>query len=229
MTYFVKNGKRESCPTRYEPGAEIPVRNEPEGWFCSGWMARSLGVGVRGASIVEAMVIDMNEAQVRALEQVRQLVAGTQALKFRRVADDERRIEKVLRRSDYRRLGRADKGSVQAYLQHLSGYSRAQLTRLVSWWAGGKPPVKKCRRPEHASGRRDTAAELALLADVDGALGPLSGARHGLRSAPPTRCFHGRSVRAPGRHLRGTSAQPTTQRGPRLPFSDAAGPSATRS
>ena len=35
------------------------------------------------------MVIDMNEAQVCTLEQVRQVVAGTQALEFRRAEDDE--------------------------------------------------------------------------------------------------------------------------------------------
>ena len=90
---------------------------------------------MRGVSIIEAMVIDMNEAQVRTLEQVRLVVPGTQALEFRRAEDDEGRygwIEQVLRRFDYRRLGRADKGALLAYLQHLSGYSRAQLTRLVS-------------------------------------------------------------------------------------------------
>jgi transposase InsO family protein len=141
-------------------------------------MARSLGVGVRGVSIIEAMVIDMNEAQVRTLAQVRQVVAGTQALEFRRAEDDEGRygwIEQVLRRFEYRQLGRADKGSVLAYLQHLSGYSRAQLTRLVSRWAGGKPLVKNYRRPEHAFARRYTAADVALLADVDRAMGTLSG------------------------------------------------------
>ena len=37
------------------------------------------------------MVIDMNEAQVRTLDQVRQVVAGTQALEFSRVQDDEGR------------------------------------------------------------------------------------------------------------------------------------------
>ena len=34
------------------------------------------------------MVIDMNESQVRTLEQVRQVLQGTQALQFRR-PDDE--------------------------------------------------------------------------------------------------------------------------------------------
>ena len=133
---------------------------------------------MRGVSIIEAMVIDMNEAQVRTLEQVRQVVAGTQALEFRRAEDDEGRygwIEQVLRRFEYRRLGRADKGAVLAYLQHLSGYSRAQLTRLVSRWVGAKPLVKNYRRPEHAFARHYTAADVALLADVDRAMGTLSG------------------------------------------------------
>ena len=34
------------------------------------------------------MVIDMNEVQVRTVEQVRQVVAGTQALQFQRALDD---------------------------------------------------------------------------------------------------------------------------------------------
>ena len=37
------------------------------------------------------MVIDMNEGQVRSLEQVRQVLHGTQALQFRQAEDDEGR------------------------------------------------------------------------------------------------------------------------------------------
>ena len=112
------------------------------------------------------MVIDMNESQVRTLDQVRQVVAGTQALEFRRAEDDEGRyawIESVLRRFDYRQLLRPSRGPVLAYLQHLSGYSRAQLTRLVSRWMQGKPLVKNYRRPEHAL---LLVAEQAALAGV---------------------------------------------------------------
>jgi transposase InsO family protein len=129
-------------------------------------------------SIIESMVIDMNEALVRTLEQVRQVVAGTQALEFRRAEDDEGRyawIEQVLRRFEYRRLGRAERGAVLAYLQRLSGYSRAQLTRLVGRWVDAKPLVKNYRRPQHAFARRYTAADVALLAEVDRAMGTLSG------------------------------------------------------
>ncbi|HMO46635.1 MAG TPA: DDE-type integrase/transposase/recombinase [Rubrivivax sp.] len=124
------------------------------------------------------MVIDMNEGQVRTLEQLRQVLAGTQELQFRRAEDDEGRygwIEQVLRRFGYRQLHRADRGAVLAYLQRLSGYSRAQVTRLVARWTTGKPLVKNYRRPEHAFARRYTAADVALLAEVDRAMGTLSG------------------------------------------------------
>ena len=120
----------------------------------------------------------MNEAQVRTLEQVRQVVAGTQALQFKAAQDDLGRygwIDAVLRRFDYRQLKRAERGAVLAYLQRLSGYSRAQVTRLVSRWVGGKVLVKKYRKPAHGFARRYTGADVALLAEVDRAMDTLSG------------------------------------------------------
>lgn len=78
-------------------------------------MGGSRGAARRGESIIESMVIDMNEAQVRTLEQVRQVLAGTQALEFRRAEDDEGRYawtEQVLRRFAYPQLARSDRGVV---------------------------------------------------------------------------------------------------------------------
>ncbi len=124
------------------------------------------------------MVIDMNEAQVRTIEQMRLVLTGTQALEFRRAGDDAGRyawIEAVLKRVDYRRLTRAERGVVLAYLQRFSSYSRAQVTRLVSRWMARKPLVKQYRAPEHAFARRYTALDVALLAEVDSAMGTLSG------------------------------------------------------
>ena len=139
----------------------------------------SLGPGIGpGESIIEWMVIDMNEAQVCSLEQVRQVLAGTQALEFRQADDDEGRyawVESVLGRLNYRVLPRGDRGLVLAYLQRLSGYSRAQITRLVSRWVDGKRLVKEYRAPEHAFARRYTPADVALLAEVDRAMNTLSG------------------------------------------------------
>ncbi len=124
------------------------------------------------------MVIDMNEVQVRTLEQVRQVVAGTQALQFRRAESDEGRyawIASVLGRFGYGRLKRCERGVILVYLQRLSGYSRAQVKRLVATWLCGEPLAKRYRAPEHAFARRYTAADIALLAEVDSAMDTLSG------------------------------------------------------
>ena len=47
------------------------------------------------------------------------------------------------------------------------------MTRLVSRWSSGQPLVKY-RGPEHAFARH-SAADVALLAEVDRAMGTLSG------------------------------------------------------
>ena len=121
----------------------------------------------------------MNEAQVRTVEQMLEVLAGTQALEFRQAGDDKERyawIGSVLRRIDYRRLKkRPERGVVLRYLQRLSSYSRAQVKRLVAMWLTGERLVKRYRTPEHAFARRYTAADVGLLVDVDRAMGTLSG------------------------------------------------------
>lgn len=141
----------------------------------------SRGAARRGESIIGRMVIDMNEAQVRSVEQMLQVLAGTQALEFRQAGRDQERyawIGAVLGRVDYNRLKkRPDRGVVLRYLQRLSGYSRAQVKRLVATWLTGrdKPLVKRYHAPEHAYARRYTDADVALLVEVDRAMGTLSG------------------------------------------------------
>jgi transposase InsO family protein len=77
--------------------------------------------------------------------------------------------------ADDRQLPRQDRGEVLAYLQRLSGFGRAQVTRLVSRWVAGKSLVKRYRAPAQAFARRYTAADVALLAEVDRAMETLSG------------------------------------------------------
>ena len=62
----------------------------------------------------------MNEARVRTLDQVREVLAGTQALEMRPVADEAGRyawIEEVLKRFDYRCRKRSERGVVLEYLK----------------------------------------------------------------------------------------------------------------
>ena len=135
---------------------------------------------LRSTSIILGMVIDMNEVQVRTMEQVRQVLAGTQALEFRAAHDDGARylwIASVLGRLGYRQRGRAERGLVRRYVERLSGYSRAQVTRLVARWMLGRALVKGYRAPPHAFHRRYTAADIALLAKVDQTLQNPAGPR----------------------------------------------------
>ena len=136
----------------------------------------------------------MNEAQVRTVEQMREVLSGVQALEFRPAGEDAERygwIGAVLKRVSYRQLKRAERGVVRAYLEHFSGYSRAQLTRLVSRWVMRKSLVKQYRAPGHAFARRYTAADVVLLAQVDNRHGHPLRTRYRLRAAAPARCLWG--------------------------------------
>ena len=138
--------------------------------------AGGLGEGVDRSSCGRG--IDLNEAQVRTIEPMREVLSGTQALQSTALPDDAQRyrwIEGVLRRIRYRTLPRASRVIVLAYLQRCSGYRRAQVTWLVSRWVGHQALVKRYRAPAHAFARRYTAADVALLAAVDRTLETLSG------------------------------------------------------
>ena len=133
-------------------------------------------------------MIDMNEAKLATLEQVRAFLTGTEAVKFSvRGKDGERyrHIGEVLRRFRYGQLGRADKGLILRYLERTTGYSRQQLTRLVKRWRAGKKLVKAYRTPTHGLVRKFTDADIALLAETDSLHCTLSGpaTRHLMRRA----------------------------------------------
>ena len=90
--------------------------------------------------MMRGMVIDMNDAQLHTLDQLRAFLNGTAAVGFSVGANERYEfITRILRRFGYSRLRRADRGVVLRFLGRVSGYSRAQLTRLV------RPPVRRCQ------------------------------------------------------------------------------------
>ncbi len=117
--------------------------------------------------------------RVRTLDQVRAFVEGSEAVDF---AGGEREgvytlVRRTLVKLDYHRLGKPGKGLVRRYLAKVTGLSRAQLTRLIGQHRrtgcivdrrGGAPP--------QPFKRRYTRADIRLLAQVDTALGQMSGA-----------------------------------------------------
>ncbi len=124
------------------------------------------------------MIIHLDETRIRTIDDVRAVLDGTRTLAFTPAACRFERyawITAVLARLDYRRLKRSDRGWARRYLQHLSGFSRAQITRAVQRWLAFKPLCRAHRRPANAFARPYTEADLDALADVDREYGRLSG------------------------------------------------------
>lgn len=66
-------------------------------------------------------------------------------------------------------------GIVSLFQEGMSGHGRAQVTRQASRQLAGMPLIKECRAPEHAFAQCYSGADVALLAEVDQAMGTLSG------------------------------------------------------
>ena len=118
----------------------------------------------------------MDDTKITTLEQIREVLLSSRKIAFKGARREELYawIEAVLKRFDYFNLGRKAKGLVKAYLQCLSGRSRAQVTRLVTkdlLEGGIKPGYAK--RNRFASWYTDRDKE--LLAETDNAHGRLSG------------------------------------------------------
>lgn len=115
----------------------------------------------------------MDESRLRTIEQIEQFLACSGPVAFSGSGDDERyaHISRVLVRFDYPRCGKRERGVVRRYLQHTSGYSRAQVTRLVARWQSNRlaevPLVKRYRAPTVPFARKYTAADVALLVEMD--------------------------------------------------------------
>lgn len=120
----------------------------------------------------------MNEAKLSTVAQLRVFLEGTVEVGFEPAGNDDERyafIQSVLRRFRYARLGRTDKGVVLRYLERTSGYSRAQVRRLIGRALDGERLKKHYRAPPRGFPRRFREEDLALLAATDALHGTLSG------------------------------------------------------
>jgi len=119
--------------------------------------------------MMPGMVIDMNDAKLQTLDQVRAFLNGTVSVEFS-LAPDERYefVARTVRRFGYQRLKRADKTLVLRFLRCVSGYSRQQLTRLVGRVGAQAPLVKRYRGSRTSFTRTFTNADVRLLATWSG-------------------------------------------------------------
>ena len=124
-------------------------------------------------------MIDMNFSKLRTIGQLRQFVQGMHAVQFQPLADAAtryRHISLIMRRFGYAKLERADRSVLLRFLERTSGYSSAQLKRLVARHLRGEVLRQRYVIPEQAYAQRFTDADIAILAQVDRAFGTLSGA-----------------------------------------------------
>ena len=122
------------------------------------------------------MVINMNESQLRTIAQLEEFLKATSDVSFTAMpggGDAQRyeHISRVLKRFDYPRRGKRERGVVLAYLRRTSGYSRPQITRLVARWEENRlaavPLSKRYRAPVAPFARKYTAGDVELLVQMD--------------------------------------------------------------
>ena len=110
----------------------------------------------------------MNDEKLTTIEQVKQFLKGSETLRFEGVSIEKRYrwIESVLVRFTYHRLSRAEKGVIRQYLQKVSGYSQAQVCRLIRQYnQQGRLRKTHCKR--HRFPMKYTQTDVALLAKTD--------------------------------------------------------------
>jgi transposase InsO family protein len=122
------------------------------------------------------MLLNMNDQQLQTIEQVRQFIKGSQAVDFECQSKEEKHswIEEVLIRFRYLRLKRAEKGIIRQYIQKVTEYSRAQVSRLVREYKQ-TGQVRKTEYRRNRFPQKYTQEEIRLLARTDELHGWLSG------------------------------------------------------
>jgi len=116
----------------------------------------------------------MNETRLCTIEQIEQFLSASAQIEFTAHGNDTQRYEhisRVLRRFDYPRRNKRERGILLRYLRHTSGYSRAQVTRLITQWHGNRlattPLAKRYRVPKAPFARKYTPIDIELLVEMD--------------------------------------------------------------
>ena len=116
----------------------------------------------------------MDESRLCTIGQIEEFLSASIQVEFSAHSGDTERyahISRVLRRFDYPRRNKRERGVLLAYLRHISGYSRPQLTRLVTRWHANRlaavPLAKRYAAPGAPFARKYTPGDIALLVEMD--------------------------------------------------------------
>jgi transposase InsO family protein len=118
----------------------------------------------------------MNDSHIETLEQVRQFLGGVAVMEILIPSKSEgyRWIQRTLVRFQYLSLGKTDRGLIRRYLQQISGYSRAQIARLIKQYRKtGR--IQRRQRTSKGFTTQYTREDIRLLAQLDELHSTLSG------------------------------------------------------
>ena len=116
----------------------------------------------------------MNETRLCTIEQIEQFLSACTQIEFSKSGDDSERYEhisRVLKRFDYPRRTKRERGVLLRYLQLTSSYSRAQITRLIAQWHANRldvvPLAKRYCAPAAPFARKYTHSDIERLVEMD--------------------------------------------------------------
>jgi transposase InsO family protein len=121
-------------------------------------------------------MISVLGAEKLSLVEIEAFLAASESVRFVGCGRTElyQWVGRLLCHHEYPRLGRRQKGLLRAYIERMTGFSRAQSTRLISGYVkSGRVQLKPSLRARFP--RRYTPADVELLAAVDRAHESLSG------------------------------------------------------
>ncbi|MCH7559284.1 MAG: transposase family protein [Planctomycetes bacterium] len=123
------------------------------------------------------MLIQMDETRIGTLEEVERFLYGAgQARPILQGSKDDSYawIERTLVRFSYMLIDRKGKGIVRRYIMQLSGYSRQQITRLISQYRKSGH-IRRRQRTVKGFETKYTRSDIQLLAMVDRLVDDVSG------------------------------------------------------
>ncbi len=118
----------------------------------------------------------MQNAESLSRDQIQEFLRSSEPIAFTSGGREERYqwVEQVLAAQQYGDLRKSERGVVRAYVRKMTGFSEAQTTRLIRGYLD-QGVVRREAYQRHKFATKYTAADIALLAEVDRAHGRLSG------------------------------------------------------
>lgn len=122
------------------------------------------------------MTLEMDDTGIQTLDDVKRFLRGAKRIGFKGASRAAKYdwLNRTLKRFDYHRQNKRSKGLLRCYMRHITGFSRAQLTRLiVRHLRCGTLEPQSYRR--HSFAASYTRQDHELLAETDNLHGRLSG------------------------------------------------------